>query len=80
MKKSKTFDDKAEGLYKLKSLVSEPAAKDIVVQTSKGTMVFQGISRKFTRKLAEWEKAKGIGPGEFEGLQRILNKYFEFSL
>jgi hypothetical protein len=72
MKKSKTFDDKAEGLYKLKSLVSEPAAKDIVVQTSKGTMVFQGISRKFTRKLAEWEKAKGIGPGELGGLRRIL--------
>lgn len=64
MKKSKTYDDKSDGLYKLKSLVSEPAAKDIVVQTSKGTMVFQGISRKFTRKLVEWEKAKGIGPGE----------------
>lgn len=64
LKKSKTYDDKSEGLHKLKLLVSEPAAKDIVVQTSKGTMVFQGISRKFTRKLAEWEKAKGIGPGE----------------
>lgn len=62
MKKSKTFDDKAEGLSKLKALVTEPVSKEIVVQTSKGTMIFQGISRKFTRKLYEWEKAKGIGP------------------
>lgn len=23
---------------------------------------FEGISRKFTRKLYEWEKARGIGP------------------
>lgn len=25
-------------------------------------MKFEGISRKFTRKLYEWEKARGIGP------------------
>lgn len=62
MKKSKTFDDKPEGFSKLKALVSEPANKEIVVKTSKGTMTFQGISRKFTRKLYEWEKAKGIAP------------------
>lgn len=62
MKKSKTFEDKPEGFSKLKALVSEPANKEIVVKTSKGTMTFQGISRKFTRKLYEWEKAKGIAP------------------
>lgn len=62
MKKTKTNDEKSEGLSKLKALVSEPASKEIVVKTSKGTMTFQGISRKFTRKLYEWEKAKGIGP------------------
>lgn len=62
MKKSKTFDDKAEGFSKLRALVIEPVNKEIVVKTSKGTMKFQGISRKFTRKLYEWEKAKGIAP------------------
>lgn len=60
VKKSKTLE--AEGFLKLKALVSEPANKEIVVKTSKGTMKFQGISRKFTRKLYEWEKAKGIAP------------------
>lgn len=62
MKKSKTFEDRSEGFSKLKALVTEPATKEIVVKTSKGTMKFQGISRKFTRKLYEWEKAKGIAP------------------
>lgn len=62
MKKSKTFDDKSEGFSILKALVTEPINKEIVVKTSKGTMTFQGISRKFTRKLYEWEKAKGIAP------------------
>lgn len=63
MKKSKTYDEKSsEGLSKLKAFVTEPANKEIVVKTSKGTMTFQGISRKFTRKLYEWEKAKGIKP------------------
>uniref|UniRef100_A0A182U348 Uncharacterized protein n=1 Tax=Anopheles melas TaxID=34690 RepID=A0A182U348_9DIPT len=28
----------------------------------RGFIKFEGISRKFTRKLFEWEKAKGIGP------------------
>lgn len=62
MKKSKTLDDKTESLSKLKAFVIEPVSREIVVKTSKGTMIFQGISRKFTRKLYEWEKAKGIGP------------------
>lgn len=54
--------DKAEKLFKLKSMVAEPPAKEVVVQTSKGVLKFEGISRKFTRKLYEWEKARGIGP------------------
>lgn len=67
VKKSKTNDDvaKAEGhhnLSKLKALVTEPVNKEIVVKTSEGVMKFEGISRKFTRKLYEWEKARGIGP------------------
>lgn len=32
------------------------------MKTSAGVMKFEGISRKFTRKLYEWEKARGIGP------------------
>ncbi|XP_053671967.1 uncharacterized protein LOC128722154 [Anopheles nili] len=74
VKKSKTSDElekdrqqqpKAEaGLSKLKALVStsEAPKKELVVQTTKGFIKFEGISRKFTRKLFEWEKAKGIGP------------------
>lgn len=65
VKKSRPTDEvhnKAEGFSKLKALVTEPLNKEIVVQTSKGTMTFKGISRKFTRKLYEWEKAKGIEP------------------
>ena len=54
--------EKNETLFKLKSIVAEPPAKEVVVQTSKGVLKFEGISRKFTRKLYEWEKARGIGP------------------
>ncbi|XP_062555963.1 uncharacterized protein LOC134220820 isoform X2 [Armigeres subalbatus] len=54
---------KGEGLSKLKALVStDPPKKELVVQTTKGFIKFEGISRKFTRRLFEWEKAKGIGP------------------
>lgn len=34
--------------------------QEVVVPTSTGLYRFQGISSKFTRKLYEWEKAKGI--------------------
>ena len=66
LKKSKTLEEggrTTEGLSKLKAFVTpEPVNKEIVVQTTKGIMKFEGISRKFTRKLYEWEKARGIGP------------------
>lgn len=67
MKKSRTSEEidkhKIEGLSKLKALVStETPKKEVVVQTTKGVLKFEGISRKFTRKLYEWEKARGIGP------------------
>lgn len=51
-----------EKLFRLKSLAEPRPAKEVVVQTTKGTMKFEGISRKFTQKLYEWEKARGIGP------------------
>lgn len=34
--------------------------QEVLVPTSTGLFRFQGISSKFTRKLYEWEKAKGI--------------------
>uniref|UniRef100_A0A1A9WY55 Uncharacterized protein n=1 Tax=Glossina brevipalpis TaxID=37001 RepID=A0A1A9WY55_9MUSC len=44
------------------TIVGDHPAKEIEVKTSAGVMKFEGISRKFTRKLYEWEKARGIGP------------------
>ena len=38
--------------------------KDILVHTPSGFYRFEGISRKFTQKLYEWEKAQGIAPEE----------------
>lgn len=50
-------------LLKLKkAVVAEPPSKEVVVRTAEGLLKFEGISRKFTRKLFEWEKSKGIGP------------------
>lgn len=51
-----------EKLFRLKSLAEPKPAKEVVVQTTKGAIKFEGISRKFTQKLYEWEKARGIGP------------------
>ncbi|KAH8356083.1 hypothetical protein KR200_010024 [Drosophila serrata] len=53
-----------EKLSRLKAIVApDHTSKNIEVKTSDGeVMKFEGISRKFTRKLYEWEKARGIGP------------------
>lgn len=51
-----------EKLFRLKSIAEPRPAKEVVVQTTKGALKFEGISRKFTQKLYEWEKARGIGP------------------
>ncbi|EDX13783.1 GD20879 [Drosophila simulans] len=52
-----------EKLSRLKAIVVPDHTKNIEVKTSDGeVMKFEGISRKFTRKLYEWEKARGIGP------------------
>lgn len=63
VKKSKTADD-IELKAKLKALVSlEPPKKEVVVQTAKGEVLkFAGISKKFTKKLYEWEKGNKIKP------------------
>ncbi|KAG8230767.1 hypothetical protein J437_LFUL008850, partial [Ladona fulva] len=39
-----------------------PGEQEVLIQTSTGFFRFQGISEKFTRKLYEWEKQRGIGP------------------
>ncbi|XP_046406120.1 uncharacterized protein LOC124171025 isoform X2 [Ischnura elegans] len=39
-----------------------PGKQEVLIQTSTGFFRFQGISEKFTRKLYEWEKQRGIGP------------------
>lgn len=36
--------------------------KEVLVHTPSGFYRFEGISRKFTQKLYEWEKAQGIAP------------------
>lgn len=59
-KKSKTIDESTHEFSKLKSI--KPPGEEIVVKTSEGLIKFKGISRSFTRKLYEWEKAKGISP------------------
>ncbi|XP_049772041.1 uncharacterized protein LOC126153633 [Schistocerca cancellata] len=38
------------------------AGQEVLVQTSTGSFRFQGISEAFTRRLFEWEQARGIGP------------------
>lgn len=43
-------------------MVDEHPAQRIEVKTADGVLKFEGISRKFTRKLYEWEKARGIEP------------------
>lgn len=57
-----TIVGEREKLFRLKSIAEPKPAKEVVVQTTKGALKFEGISRKFTQKLYEWEKARGIGP------------------
>uniref|UniRef100_A0A1B0BQ32 Uncharacterized protein n=1 Tax=Glossina palpalis gambiensis TaxID=67801 RepID=A0A1B0BQ32_9MUSC len=63
--------EKSERLAKLKAIVGDHPAKEIEVKTSAGVMKFEGISRKFTRKLYEWEKARGIGPEASTNTRRV---------
>lgn len=60
LKKSKNIDEKSEEFTKLKAI--DPPREEIVVKTSEGVLKFKGISKSFTQKLYEWEKAKGIAP------------------
>lgn len=65
VRKSKTADDiERYHLSKLKALVNlEPSKKEIVVQTTKGEVLkFEGISKKYVKKLYEWEKGNKIKP------------------
>lgn len=75
LKKSKTIDENTHEFSKLKSM--NPAREEIVVKTSEGLIKFKGISRSFTRKLYEWEKAKGIAP-ESSAFEFLHPKYQAF--
>uniref|UniRef100_A0AAR5PNW9 Uncharacterized protein n=1 Tax=Dendroctonus ponderosae TaxID=77166 RepID=A0AAR5PNW9_DENPD len=57
------FIDREERLSKLRrSMIGAPAKKEILIHTPSGFHRFEGISRKFTQKLYEWEKSQGIAP------------------
>ncbi|KAJ9576858.1 hypothetical protein L9F63_006557 [Diploptera punctata] len=45
-----------------RAMGSGQSKQEVLIQTSTGFFRFQGISEKFTRRLYEWEKARGIGP------------------
>ncbi|RZF45923.1 hypothetical protein LSTR_LSTR008300 [Laodelphax striatellus] len=50
-------------LQKMRRAIGSTQQKqEVVIPTSTGVFRFEGISQKFTKKLYEWEKARGIGP------------------
>ncbi|PSN31702.1 hypothetical protein C0J52_26257 [Blattella germanica] len=52
-----------EKLEKMRRAMGSGQSKqEVLIQTSTGFFRFQGISEKFTKRLYEWEKARGIGP------------------
>ena len=56
------FLEREESLSKLRNSVVGGLKKEVLIHTPSGFYRFEGISRKFTQKLYEWEKAQGIGP------------------
>ncbi|XP_018566283.1 uncharacterized protein LOC108907199 [Anoplophora glabripennis] len=56
------FLEREERLSKLRKSVIGGNKKEVLIHTPSGFYRFEGISRKFTQKLYEWEKAKGIAP------------------
>ncbi|XP_008198722.1 uncharacterized protein LOC659628 [Tribolium castaneum] len=70
------FLEREESLSKLRSSVLGGLKKEVLIHTPSGFYRFEGISRKFTQKLYEWEKAQGIGPesSTFALLNSSLNR------
>ncbi|XP_030755568.1 uncharacterized protein LOC115881955 [Sitophilus oryzae] len=57
------FIEREERLSKLrKSVLGGQTKKEVLIHTPSGFHRFEGISRKFTQKLYEWEKSQGIAP------------------
>ncbi|XP_066252103.1 myosin-11 isoform X2 [Euwallacea similis] len=57
------FVEREERLSKLRrSMIGSHQKREILVHTPSGYHRFEGISRKFTQKLYEWEKSQGIAP------------------
>uniref|UniRef100_A0A8D8RGU2 Uncharacterized protein n=1 Tax=Cacopsylla melanoneura TaxID=428564 RepID=A0A8D8RGU2_9HEMI len=62
-KEKEKCDKKIQRLEKMRLAIgSRIRMKEVLIPTSTGLLRFPGISRKFTQKLYEWEKAQGIGP------------------
>ncbi|KAL1465824.1 hypothetical protein WDU94_005361 [Cyamophila willieti] len=62
-KEKEKCDKKVQRLEKMRLAIgSRIRMKEVLIPTSSGLLRFPGISRKFTQKLYEWEKAQGIGP------------------
>ncbi|KAL7019111.1 hypothetical protein ACKWTF_011016 [Chironomus riparius] len=79
MKKTKTSDDKSDAeVFPLD--IPLDMEEEIVVQTSEGLMKFKGISRSFTRKLYEWEKAKGIEPASDSSTFAFLHPKYKATI
>ena len=52
-------------LEKIREAMRQPGhgpQREICIRTSTGEFRFQGLSRKFTKKLFQWEEQKGIRP------------------
>nr|XP_018917062.1 PREDICTED: uncharacterized protein LOC109044041 [Bemisia tabaci] len=57
------YEERLARLEKMKTAIGiDIKKKEVLVPTSTGLVRFQGISQKFTRKLYEWENARGIRP------------------
>ncbi|XP_026680705.1 uncharacterized protein LOC103511023 [Diaphorina citri] len=62
-KEKEKCEKKIQRLEKMRLAIgSRIRMKEVLIPTSSGLLRFPGISRKFTQKLYEWEKAQGIGP------------------
>lgn len=52
-------------MEKIREAMRQPGhgpQREICIRTSTGEFRFQGLSRKFTKKLFQWEEQKGIRP------------------
>ncbi|XP_059350541.1 uncharacterized protein LOC130693334 isoform X3 [Daphnia carinata] len=59
------YIERESRLEKIREAMKQPGhgpQREICIRTSTGEFRFQGLSRKFTKKLFQWEEQKGIRP------------------